>query len=289
MYDDILPFEPAAAIRREWAEGRAELRFAGKGGVTRLDHLYQHAPLRVLFPAPRGADPVTASLVTVSGGLVGGDRIAIEVVAEERAEAFVHAQAAEKVYRSAGDDVDVRVSLSAEAGSWLEYLPQETILFDGSRLVRRTRVDVVPGARLLAGEIGVFGRGASGETWRDGLYHECWEVHRAGELIWKDVLHLDETSVEALSGAFGFDGATATATAVYAGDDPAISLATARNLLAGGGETVISAATLVDDLLVVRWLAREPRALRDDFGKFWAGFRSGIAGLPGALPRLWHV
>ena len=289
MYDDISLSEPVAAIRPEWAEGRAELRFAGKGGVTRLDHLYQHAPLRVLFPAPRGADPVTASLVTVSGGLVGGDRIAIEVAAEERAEAFVHAQAAEKVYRSAGDDVDVRVSLSAEAGSWLEYLPQETILFDGSRLNRRTRVDVVPGARLLAGEIGVFGRGASGETWRDGLYHECWEVRRAGELIWKDVLHLDGTSVEALSGAFGFDSATATATAVYAGDDPAISLATARGLLAGGGETVISAATLVDDLLVVRWLAREPRALRDAFGKFWAGFRSGIAGLPGTLPRLWHV
>ncbi len=289
MYDDISPSEPVAAIRPEWAEGRAELRFAGKGGVTRLDHLYQHAPLRVLFPAPCGADPVTASLVTVSGGLVGGDRIAVEVAAEERAEAFVHAQAAEKVYRSAGDDVDVRVSLSAEAGSWLEYLPQETILFDGSRLNRRTRVDVVPGARLLAGEIGVFGRGASGETWRDGLYHECWEVRRAGELIWKDVLHLDETSVEALSGAFGFDGATATATAVYTGDDPAISLATARGLLADGGERVISAATLVDDLLVVRWLAREPRALRDAFGKFWAGFRSGIAGLPGTLPRLWHV
>ncbi len=288
MYDDISPSEPAAAIRPEWAEGRAELRFAGKGGVTRLDHLYQHAPLRVLFPAPRGADPVTASLVTVSGGLVGGDRIAIEVAAEEGAEAFVHAQAAEKVYRSAGDDVDVEVSLSAGAGSWLEYLPQETILFDGSRLNRRTRVDVAPGARLLAGEIGVFGRGASGETWRDGLYHECWEVRRAGELIWKDVLHLDETSVEALSGAFGFDGATATATAIYAGDDPAISLATARGLPAGGG-TVISAATLVDDLLVVRWLAREPRALRDAFGKFWAGFRTGIAGLPGALPRLWHV
>ena len=289
MYDDILPSESAAAVRPEWAEGRAELRFAGKGGVTRLDHLYQHAPLRVLFPAPRGADPVTASLVTVSGGLVGGDRIAVEVAAGERAEALVHAQAAEKVYRSAGDDVHVEVSLSAEAESWLEYLPQETILFDGSRLNRRTRVDVAPGARLLAGEIGVFGRGASGETWRDGLYHECWEVRRAGELIWKDVLHLDETSVEALSDAFGFDGATAAATAIYAGDDPAISLATARGLLVDGGGTVISAATLVDDLLVVRWLAREPRALRDAFGKFWAGFRSGIAGLPGALPRLWHV
>src|SRR6202012_4362885 len=81
-------------------QGVAEIGFAIKDGATRLAHLYERHPLRVLFPSPLAGDIPTAVLVTTSGGLVAGDRIAIEVEVGAGAAAHVTASAAEKIYRS---------------------------------------------------------------------------------------------------------------------------------------------------------------------------------------------
>ena len=61
------------------SEGIAEFGFACRDGVTRLVHLYQRDPLRVLFPAPADGDPTLAVTLTTSGGLVAGDRLDISI------------------------------------------------------------------------------------------------------------------------------------------------------------------------------------------------------------------
>src|SRR5207249_10747251 len=61
------------------SRGVAEIGFAQSGGVTRLTHLYQRDPLRVLFPTPDAGDPALAVIVTTSGGLVAGDKLDIAV------------------------------------------------------------------------------------------------------------------------------------------------------------------------------------------------------------------
>ncbi|MBF0392683.1 MAG: urease accessory protein UreD, partial [Alphaproteobacteria bacterium] len=125
-------------------DGSAELAFAWREGASRLAHLYQHDPLRVLFPLSPAGEPPEAALITTSGGLVGGDRLTIAVEARDNAACTVVAQAAEKVYRSLGADVAVSVRLTACPGAWLEWLPQETILFDGARLRRATLIERSP-------------------------------------------------------------------------------------------------------------------------------------------------
>ena len=268
-------------------DGAARVAFAGADQGTRLEHLYQRAPLRVLFPSPAPGDLPMAALTTTSGGLVGGDRMSVDVRARSGAWAMAVAQAAEKVYRSVGPDVHVDVALGAEADAWLEWLPQETILFDGARLRRRTRLDVAPGGRLLAGEMLVFGRTARGERLTRGLVHDAWEVSKAGRAAWADAFRLHGDVGCALMHPAGLDGATAYATAVYVGDDAAGHLGTARDLL--DVENVRAAATCVAGVLIVRWLGACAAAVRRCFGSFWCGFRNQVAGLPPAMPRLWHV
>ncbi len=280
------PSEPAASPS---THGVAEVSFADHGGRTRLDHLYHRDPARILFPAPAAGDITGAAVVTTSGGLVGGDRLEVRAVTGRNARALVMAQAAEKVYRSLGDDSEVRISLDAAEGSWLEWLPQETILFDGSRLDRKTVVTVSPGARVLAGDILVFGRIARGETLTHGTIRDAWEVRRGERLVWADTLHVDGDIESALVDPARFDGATAYATAVYAADDPAAHLDTARALLAREGDDVRAGATIVNELLVASWLGQDAHRLRQAFGRFWSGFRHIAGGLPEALPRLWHV
>jgi urease accessory protein len=271
------------------ARGRASLKFARLDGETRLAGLYQHDPLRVMFPAPPQGEIPCAAIVTTSGGLVGGDAIEIEVAAGPGARALVMPQAAEKVYRSVGPDCRIDVSLSAGPDAWLEWLPQETILFQGARLRRATRIEVSRSARVFAGEMLVFGRIARGERLTSGLVHDAWEIRRGGKLTWVDALHVEERLGEVLSLAAGFDGAAATATTVYVDDAPEGLLAFARELLPDGPSGTRAGASVVNDVLVTRWIGRDAFSLRREFGRFWTAFRARAGGLPPRLPRLWEI
>src|SRR4051812_21390840 len=219
----------AIAPRRLTIHGSARIAYkADAAGVTRLADLYQHDPLRVLFPLHRADDLPTAVLVTTSGGLVGGDRLDIGIAAGAGARLLVTTQAAEKIYRSAGPDCRIETRISLGAGGWLDWLPQETILFDGARLRRETRIELDPESRLLAGEMLVFGRIARGERFTRGLARDAWEIRRGGRLFWADALHLDGAVAEILDHPAGFDGAAACATLVYAGPDARALLEPAR-------------------------------------------------------------
>lgn len=269
--------------------GRAEIGFAYDDGRTRLAHLDQSDPLRILFPDVDPREPVTGALVTTSGGLVGGDTLGISVTGAENTASRIVGQAAEKIYRSTGADVTIEVRLDASGGAWLEWLPQETILFDNARMRRTTVAEVGVGARLLAGEMIVFGRTAMGESMTQGLVRDVWEVRRDGRLVWSDALHLDENLEDALQAAAGFDGALAYASLIYVGDDADGQLSAARELLEAAAPDVLSSATCVGDVLILRWVSRDSLTLRNAYGEFWGGFRNRIAGYPAAMPRLWNM
>lgn len=271
------------------ASGSARIGFEARGGVTRLARLYQSDPLRVLFPHAGAGEPVTGALVTTSGGLVGGDALSVAVDCGAGTSARIVGQAAEKVYRSTGADTRIGVDLTVGAGGWMEWLPQETIVFETARLRRDTVVEVAPQGRLMAGEIVVFGRTAMGEAVTAGLVRDAWEVRRAGRLVWADSLHLDGGLDAALGAKAGFDGARAYGSMVYVGADAGERLAAARELAGEGDEGLRTYATCLGEVLVVRWLGRETRRLRAAYGAFWAGFRNGVAGLPAAMPRLWAI
>jgi urease accessory protein len=289
MYGVISPSDRLAVVPRfAGVHGVARVGYVNVDGVNRLATLEQKTPLRVLFPLPTAGDPPVAALVTTSGGLVGGDRLDVAVSVGENAALMAIGQAAEKVYRSLGNDCGVDIALEVGAGGWLEWLPQETILFEGARLRRNTALSVAGTGRALAGEMLVFGRVARGETMSYGLVRDAWTVRRDGRLVWADALHMDGEDIPySLAAAAGFAGARAYATAIYVGPDAAAQLDLARDAAAIDG--VRSGATLCGPVLVVRWLGADPGAVRRAFGDFWMRRRAAAGGLPPRLPRLWHV
>lgn len=288
MYAVISPSENAvpvsgAAPARRWADGVAEVSFTRVEGETRLRHLYQSDPCRVLFPRQADRAPKEAVIVTTSGGVVGGDRLRFEIGAAAGCIATVTTQAAEKIYRAAGADSEIEVIVRATDCSFLEWMPQETILFDGARLRRRTRLEIQGTSRVLAGEIVVFGRRARDEKFTYGFLQDDWRVYRDGKLIWADALHLSGDIDIEIANVHAFDGAAAVATAIYCAPDAAEWLDTARDLIGQGG------ASCVDGILVVRLVNADAATLRADFAQFWKKFRHETAGLPAALPRVWEV
>jgi urease accessory protein len=272
--------------------GAAEIGFAARDGATRLAHLFQHDPLRVLFPAPEPDDAALAVVVTTSGGLVAGDRIALTVRAGPGSVAHVTAAAAEKIYRSTGATTEINQVFSVEGEARLEYLPPETILFDGARLRRHTVVATSPGAGFLGGGILVFGRRARGERLTHGLLHDQLEFRRDGRLVWGDALHLDTDIASIIADPACFDGAAACAILVLAppAGDPGQFIDGARTAQLHTASLGLRAGvTPVGGLLVARWLAADPMPLRRAFADLACHLRGAAFGLPARLPRLWHV
>jgi urease accessory protein len=268
--------------------GVAEIGFAVSGGKTRLTHLYERNPLRVLFPE---GDIATAALVTTSGGLVAGDRLEISVDVGARAIAHLTGSAAEKIYRSTGAITRITQQISVEDGGWLEFLPPETILFDRTKLRRRTRVDLRGDAGFLGGGILVFGRLAMGERFASGFLHEGWEVYRDGRLIWGDALHVDDEVATIMADPACFAGAEACATLIFVPKDgePRRFVDAAREVQAAmTGEGLRAGVTAVNGLLVARWLG-DAMLLRRAYAELACHLRAAAMGLPPRLPRLWHI
>jgi urease accessory protein len=287
-----VPWAEPQACGRSDVVGIAEIRFARRGGTTRLAHLYQRDPLRVLFPQPDAGEIPLGVLLTTSGGLVAGDRLAIDIELGEEASAHVTAAAAEKIYRSTGETTAITQQLRVGEAAWLEYLPPETILFDGPCLRRKTRIDLAPRSGFLGGGILVFGRQARGERLTHGVVNERWEVWQDGALVWGDALHLDGDIAATLADPACFAGATTCATLILAPPrgDPGAFLDAARAVQAQAARPGLrSGATVVNRLLIARWLAADALSLRRAYADLACHLREAAMGLPPRLPRLWHV
>ncbi len=267
------------APRMQRAAGESRVVFAVRDGATRLTDLYQRDPCRVLFPDPEPGDPPQAVLVTTSGGIAGGDVLKMAVEVGPGGHAVVATQAAEKIYRAAltSDPCTIDVTLEVGEGAMLDWLPQETIVFEGSRLKRRTVAHVGAGGSLLACEMVVLGRAASGERFTRGLLLDAWSVRRAGRLVWTDTLRIEgETSAGA-----GFGAANALATVIGVWDEPQPRFEKARALLETA-DKVKAGVTLVNGVMVARLLG-EATAVRAAAIGFLRDFRGQ------RLPRVWHV
>jgi urease accessory protein len=266
-------------------DGAAELRAALRDGRSRIAHLHQHDPGRILFPLPEQADVLEAVLLVTSGGLTGGDRLRIAVGAEAGASLSVAGQAADKLYRSSGADCRIDVALSAADGGRLEYIPQESILFEGARLSRRQEVSLAPGGALIAADMLVFGRTAhGGERFTRGLLFDSWRVRIGGRLVWADALRLEGDIAAGLDRPFGFGGAVALATVLYCAPDAAALLEPLRERLEGR-----VALTVVNGVLLMRHLAADAAAGRALLVEYLAALRQAAFGWPARLPRVWHT
>jgi urease accessory protein len=299
MFDGTSRSEPAAARAPSPAApigddgprsgvpmaGVLALAFHARDGETALGKLYQRAPCRALFPRVARGEPKQAVVVNVAGGLVGGDSIRAQVTAGAGSRVLVTSQAAEKIYRSAGRPVRVATGVAAQAGAVAEWMPQPTILFDGAELVRHIRLDVAAGATLLAGEVTILGRAARGERLTRGSLFDAWAVYRDGRLVWADRTRVDRWA-DVLDDPNGFDGAAATALLVCAAPDAGVQVDRARSLLDAAG--VAAAATVIDGLLILRWLGRDAARLVAAYADFWRRFRALFGAGAAVLPTIWQ-
>ena len=248
------------AIRRQRAEGRIAVRVEASGGVSRVAALAESGSSRLRLPrSEHGLDGV---MLNIAGGLACGDRM--EVSAEVGADAALtlSTPGADRVYRSDGPDTTVSTRLSVDRGGRLVWAPQETILFDQARLVRRLDADVAPEGALTVCEAITFGRQARGETVESGLIEDRWRVRRGGRLVFAETLRFSCAIRETMARRTVAGGACALATILHVAPDAEARLDAVREALAAHSG-VEAGATAWNGLLVVRILSRAAHLLQD--------------------------
>lgn len=279
MYVDTSQFEaPVPAGRLQRASGGLRLAFRRRGDVTALHTLFQEGSAKARLPRAFHQPPEVI-LINTAGGLAGGDRFSTEIVLDDRADLVVTTQACERVYRSLGDAAEVSARLTVGRGARLDWLPQETILFDGSRLRRRFEVDLGNDAEFLAVEAVLFGRMAMGETVHSGAFHDRWRIRRNGELLFADDLRLEGDIGAQLRRPAVLAGQAAMATAIYAGEQCECLLEPVREAIGDDG-----GASAWGGKLLVRIAATDGLELRS---KLIPALSVLMDGRP--LPKVWQI
>ncbi len=146
--------------------GTLELQYQKQDHRTVLSRSYCTTPWHLLPPIYLDETGTAYTLlVNPSGGLVGGDHLFIDMRVEMGAHVLVSAPSANRVYRSRGDTSVQEVKIALGADAVLEWLPEHTIPFRGSRYRQTVDITLASGATILFWDALTSGRIARGERW----------------------------------------------------------------------------------------------------------------------------
>jgi len=285
--DGLSSLATAATPERAGWEAHLDLGFERDGERTVLSRRAHVGPLRVQKALyPEGSEVCQAVVVHPPGGIVGGDRLALDVVVGTGAFAQVTTPGAAKWYRSAGARAFLRTRLTLAAGAALEWLPLETLVFDGANAVIDTRIELGRGARFIGWDVVALGRTASSERFDRGRYRQSVELHQDGELVWCERAVLGGGSAALQSGAI-LGSAPVFGTMIVAGADVDDELvATCRS---AGGPSELLAMTRVAQVLVARVRGDSTIGARTHLATLWRALRPAFLGRAAVPPRLWST
>lgn len=275
-------------LAEPWRQGVAtgwqaslRLTYAHRAGRTVLAAREQSGPLTVQRPFyPDGPTVCHTYVLHPPAGIVGGDRLALVAAVDSGSHALLTTPGASRFYFSRGRVATLTQDLAVAPGATLEWLPQETLVFDGAHARARTRIDLAGDARVVAAEIVGLGRPALGERYAHGTLDLALE-------LWRNGAPLLLERWRGLDGAPGVGEQAALATLLAAPADD-MALACARDVLVRDGMP-LAAATLLGDVLVCRALAAHCEPLLNLTRALWSALRPSVVGRQAVAPRIWRT
>jgi urease accessory protein len=283
--DDAL-VAPQRAAAAGW-DARLVLGFERIATRSVLTHREHRGPLVVQKPLyPEGPDVCQCVIVHPPAGIVGGDRLVLDVCVARGAKVQLTTPAATRWYRSAGAPASQRVLARVDDGALLEWLPQGMIVQDGARAQSSARVDLAGAATFIGMELVGLGRRAAGERFRCGEWRQRFEIVRNAAPIWSERAVVKGDSA-LLASAAGLNGASVFGTFVAVGatlDDAMISGLRGVVALRGNG-----GVTRLPDLLVARYLGDSMEAASAYFLALWSRVRPALTGSAAVPPRIWST
>jgi urease accessory protein len=277
-------------LQEGWAAS-LRLRFVSDEDRDTILAERQHkGPLVVQKPLyPEGRNVCHVILLHPPGGVAGGDSLAVEVVAGAGSHALLTTPGAGKWYKGAGRSASQTLQYRVEQDAVLEWLPQESILFDGADVHWQTRVELEAGACYMGWEIVCFGRTASGEKFNRGGLSQTTEIFSQGKRIWGEYAVLEGGDVF-LSSLSGLANRTVSGTFLLAGylvSDALLSLL--RTIDPLDDPASMAGITRVGNMVAIRYLGNSSESAKKYFVAVWSVLRLAVTGRDANPPRIWNT
>jgi urease accessory protein len=257
------------------------LRFQPEQGKTTLIEKRFEGPLVVQKPLyPEGDEVCHAVIVHPPAGLVGGDQLSLHVKTSSGAAVLLTTPGAGKWYRSAGSYASQKLRFEVDGS--MEWLPQETIMFDGALADMDCEVSLGAHARYIGWEILCLGRTGSGERFSKGRIDLRNRISRNGKPLWRERGAIDAGG-RLMHSAAGLNGKSVCATLV------AVSPQISSNVVDACRAVDDVSVTLLPGLLVARHLGDSSESAKQRFIELWQVLRPAIIGREAQLPRIWST
>ncbi len=266
-----------------------DLRFRRQDGQTKLAGRRHAGPLRVQKALyPEGPDPCHIVVLHPPAGIVGGDELGLDLQLEAGSQACITTPGAAKWYRSSGAPARQRVAITLDRHCVLEWLPQETLIFDGAVAQLRTHVQLQDTARYFGWEVLCLGRRASGESFVRGLLDMETRISAQGHPLWFEKCRLDGAD-PLLAAPVGLAGRPVCATLLMAGLMPQAPLLEACRAIPLPESAAMAGLSWMPQLLVGRYLGHSAEAARAWLFSVWRVLRPQLAGREAQAPRIWKT
>jgi urease accessory protein len=264
--------------------GCIELEFVVREANTILQRSYAHAPLKVQRPFYPETDICHTVILHSAGGMVGGDRLTYQIELAPQSQALITTAAAAKIYRSSGDICQQEVNIKIADRAYLEWLPQDTIIFDRAQYHQNLRVDLGTDATFCTWDIVRLGRSASQETFSAGCWQNALEIWQEGRPLWIDRQLITGDQWHSLQAGAGQP--LLGVLLCFGGTVSAEVVAQAR-LLAPPSE-IDWGVTAVAGGLICRYRGSDRQAVQKWFIAVWDLLRRQYRDRPACLPRVWQ-
>jgi urease accessory protein len=263
------------------------LDFESRAARTVLARRSHDGPLVVQKPLyPEGHEVCHVIVVHPPAGMVGGDELELTARTHTKAHALLTTPGAAKWYRSAGRWARQKIDFAVAAAACLEWLPQETIVFDGALAELRTDIQLEADACFMGWEVLCLGRAGAGERFTKGEYRARTMIQRNGKPLWLERAHLEGGS-PALTSPVVMAGQSVSGTFVAASprlEDSLVNHCREVTPLTGSG-----AVTAMPGLLVGRYLGASSEAAKNYFIKLWQILRPVLVERAAIEPRIWRT
>jgi len=249
----------------------------------RRQHIGPLAIQRPFYPEADGS--AHAYLLHPPGGIAGGDQLTIDCHLSSQAKVLLTTPGATKFYRSEENPSEQHIQINVGAGGICEYLPQETIVFDGAHASMKTMVFLAQDSVYIGWDFVSLGRPASGERFRTGHFRQSVKIVREDVPIWFERLNLSSARM-ITDQPYVLANRPIMGTMVYAGPTIENASERLRDTLGQAAHQVFSVSQL-DRIVVCRYLGNRMSEGKTLFRRAWEVLREAGIGKRGIAPRIW--
>lgn len=268
--------------------GHLEVTYSANAIRTVISHKKHIGPLVIQKPFYPEGEVCHTYLIHPPGGIVGGDVLEIDISVAEQAHALVTTPAANKFYRSAGKKANMLQHINVGKQATMEWLPQESILFDSSQVNMATLVNLSGDSRFIGWEMICLGRPESGDNYESGSCFQRLELYIDGKPRLLERIVFDSND-DFRSQRWGMDNNEVIASIVVYPADKALLNRVREFIENSNQDKVAMGVSLLDDVLVCRGMAKEAEVLRETLFSIWAVIRPLLTGKAACVPRIWNT